>query len=225
MNGSSRIVNNRLKQQVKTKGMTHSTLKKICASVLEVGFYLGELHMKPVYLPTILLGFVLAAPSSFAGSATWKYFHFPFSNGWNLANNWSPETVPNSLFDTATFQTSLTPNVSISDNIEVDKIVFNSNGLSEPTSFTIAVNAGASFAIDNHITNDSGVIQNFVTAAGGFITFDGGVGVVGSGIVFTNAGGIEFDVSTGAGNAAFHNTGGYTRQSKRWRTSGFLRSG
>lgn len=167
-------------------------------------------NRSPLWLGVLLTALALFAflptPRAFAGSATWA--SNPTSGDWNTAANWSPQTVPNSVFDTATFQTSAIPNVSISDDIGVNNIVFNSNGPTGPTSFTITVSAP--FAIDNAITNNSGVTQNFVTAAGGFIAFQGDVGVVGSGIVFTiNVGSeIDFDVSAGAGNAAFHNKGG-----------------
>jgi len=182
--------------------MTHSKLKKICVSVFQLGLYIGERHMKPVYLPTIFLGFVLAAPCSFAGSATWKFFHFPFSRSWDLASNWSPETVPNGPLDTATFETCLTPDVSISGDIGVDSIVFNSNGVSEPTSFTITANL---LAVGSDITNNSGVTQSFISDLE--IQLQGSR-VLGGGIVFTNNSLIDLMCCADMGNAAVYNNGG-----------------
>lgn len=48
--------------------------------------------------------FMLTAPVSYAGSATWKAS--PAAGDWNTAANWSPATVPNADADTATFDIS-----------------------------------------------------------------------------------------------------------------------
>ena len=57
-----------------------------------------------------------------AGNATWNLN--PTSGDWNIAANWTPATVPNSKFDTATFGVSNTNNISPSDKTIVDGINF-----------------------------------------------------------------------------------------------------
>jgi hypothetical protein len=72
-------------------------------------------------LPAFIL--MLSIQSSRAGSARWKAS--PATGDWNTATNWTPQTVPNGLSDTATFATSNTTTVSLSANTEVNSIVFN----------------------------------------------------------------------------------------------------
>src|SRR5213080_3431745 len=48
-----------------------------------------------------------------AGDATWK--QNPVSNDWNTAQNWTPETIPNTEADTATFGRSTIVDVSIGE--------------------------------------------------------------------------------------------------------------
>ena len=52
----------------------------------------------------ILFGIFVFAPGLRAGSTTWKAN--PSSNDWNVAKNWTPETIPSSETDIATFQAS-----------------------------------------------------------------------------------------------------------------------
>jgi len=93
---------------------------------------------------------------SYAGSATWKAA--PASDSWNVAANWTPETVPDDETDIATFDTSDLPSVSIErDNITVDSIVFNSS------QFIINVRSPRFLFITGAgIINNSDAMQNFV---------------------------------------------------------------
>lgn len=165
--------------------------------------------MKPILRRSISLVLVLAAVNAFAGSATWK--QFPVSNNWNLANNWSPQAIPNGPSDTATFVTSFTPNISISSNIEVEGIVFGSNGITQPTAFTITVTPPGQLYIDQSFTNDSGRTQNFV-ARGGYIQFgiaESEVNMSLNGVSWTiDDGELDIEAGVNLGNCTFHNTGG-----------------
>src|SRR5947207_3209106 len=111
-------------------------------------------------IATVLL--LSANGSAFAGSATWSTS--PANGNWNNAQNWSPVTVPNSSADTATFGSSSVINISLSDNTEVDGMVFNPGA----SPFIISAGVGtpdeAQFLTINGvgITNNAGVIQNFV---------------------------------------------------------------
>src|SRR5947208_11951658 len=84
--------------------------------------------------------FLAAQRPSLAGSATWATN--PTSGDWNTAANWTPQTVPNSPSDIATFGTSTLTNVSSANtNINLDSAVF-SNGASP---YTITLNVGGIF--------------------------------------------------------------------------------
>ena len=60
-------------------------------------------RMKRLF-PLVCLFSCLLAAQSFAGSATWNLN--PTSGDWNTAENWTPNTVPNSTTDIATFGAS-----------------------------------------------------------------------------------------------------------------------
>jgi autotransporter-associated beta strand protein len=103
---------------------------------------------------------VVTVHTTHAGSATWNLN--PTNGNWNTAANWTPATVPNGPADTATFQVSNTTGVSLSANTAVEGVVFDAGA----SAFTIATTPGRSLTISGSgITNNSGVMQNFVTAA------------------------------------------------------------
>jgi autotransporter-associated beta strand protein len=115
---------------------------------------------------------------SLAGSATWATT--PPSGDWNIAANWSPQTVPNSTTDIATFGTSSQTNLSSqSTTIRLDSLVFNSSA----PSYTITFDISGYFFYGAGIVNNSGSPQSFV-----FLQ-DGDLG-----------GGIYFFNNSGAGN-------------------------
>src|SRR5690349_8761896 len=113
-------------------------------------------------LPVIIIS--LTVGSTFAGSATWDTS--PANGDWNTAGNWSPMTVPNGPADTATFNSSSISDVSISADTEVNGIVFNP-GASAYTITSLIHTPGDLFLTIGGagIINNSGVTQNFVTAA------------------------------------------------------------
>ncbi len=107
-------------------------------------------------VPAFIL--IVGIQTSHADSATWRAN--PSSGDWNTAANWTPMTVPNGPDDTATFATSNTIGVSPSADTQVAGIVFNAGA----STFTITVNSPLSLTISGvGITNNSGIIQNFVT--------------------------------------------------------------
>ena len=65
----------------------------------------------------------LFAQIASAGSATWNLN--PVSGDWNSATNWTPNTVPNGVSDTATFGVSNQSEISFSAPTKVDGMVFN----------------------------------------------------------------------------------------------------
>ena len=177
-----------------------------------------------VLVAAILLLVILAGSNAFAGSATWA--SFPQSGNWGFPGNWSPATVPNGSGDTATFVTSNTANVSLSATTEVNGIVFNS-GMFGATAFTITASATTTntsipLTISGvGITNNSGIAQNFVTAAAtqnpgqaGEVIFRNSA-TAGNGTVFTQNGvtsGVKSGViiflnTSTAGNGTFINNG------------------
>ena len=101
-----------------------------------------------------------------AGSATWNLN--PANKDWNTASNWTPATVPNGPADTATFEISNKRAVSVTDNTEVNAIVFNPGASAFSISSSTNVNGIApQLTISGTgVTNNSGVVQNFVAVGG-----------------------------------------------------------
>ena len=131
-------------------------------------------------LPALCL--LLTTQPSEAGSATWGLT--PTSGDWNTAANWTPQTVPNALTDIATFSTSNITRVSLSSNVTLDGLVFDSSA----SAFTIDVGSSfLSFFADAGITNNSGVMQKIVVPAGA-VFIDSGT--AGSQVSFTVSGGV-----------------------------------
>src|SRR5947208_355941 len=164
----------------------------------------------------MLLLLLSIASSTYAGSATWK--SSPATGDWNTAANWTPMTVPNGPSDTATFATSNRTAVSLSANTEVNGIVFNAGA----SAFTINISPGFELTISGvGITNNSGSIENFVTADDGLghlsVIYLTNSATVGDLTAFTNRGGtanlvqggiIQFLQSSTAGHGTFTNNGG-----------------
>jgi autotransporter-associated beta strand protein len=159
-------------------------------------------HITGIFGALILM---LCIQASHAGSATWK--RNPRSSDWNTKTNWTPATVPNGSADIATFGLSHNTDVSISADIEVDSITFTSAATNP---YTITVGPGLTLTIRGvGITNDSGTMQNFVTAvdgAGNFgqILFTNSAAAGTS--IFTNNGSATGNFSHGSGETAFFDT-------------------
>ena len=175
-------------------------------------------HLFPVAFVTgIFPAFVLTLciDTTFAGNAQWDLN--PSSGNRNTAANWTPMTVPNGSADTATFALSNNKNVSISVNTEVNGITFT---VAATNPYTITASPSLTLTISGTgITNNSGTIQNFVTAAGGAsnfgqITFNNNA-TAGNLTTFTNLGTVfgvgggltHFNNTSTAGNATINNNG------------------
>jgi len=120
-----------------------------------------------------------------AGSATWNLN--PPSGEWLSAANWTPNTVPNSPTDIATFDVSNTTAIDLSASATVDSIVFNSGA----SAYTVGAGTGVSgsfLAIDGAgIINNSGQIQNFVvTTLPAYQIVFTGIAMAGTMTTFTN---------------------------------------
>src|SRR5207302_8188048 len=74
-------------------------------------------------LPVLLL--LLSTQTSQAGSATWNLN--AANSYWDIASNWTPQTVPNGPNDVATFDVSTTSLVypEAFHTLELNSIVFN----------------------------------------------------------------------------------------------------
>lgn len=91
--------------------------------------------------------------------ATWNLN--PGSGDWNTAANWTPAIVPNSSSATAIFATSTVTSLGISHGTRVNGITYNAGA----SAFTVS-NTQFSFDFDGvGITNNSGLVQNFVAGA------------------------------------------------------------
>src|SRR3989442_10469749 len=140
-------------------------------------------------LPTFLL--LLTIQSSHAGSATWKAS--PATGDWNTATNWTAGGPPNGTADTATFATSNKTSVSLSADTEVNGIVFNAGA----SAFTITASSTFGLIISGvGITNNSGIVQNFVTLldqnlGNNFVIQFRNSATAGSLTAFTHNGGVD----------------------------------
>jgi autotransporter-associated beta strand protein len=116
-----------------------------------------------VLTASVLLAFIQLAH---AGSATWNLN--PTNKDWNLESNWTPATVPNGPTDIATFQISNKRAVSVTDNTEVNEIIFGPGASAFSISSSTTVNGIApQLTISGAgVTNNSGMVQNFVAVGG-----------------------------------------------------------
>jgi autotransporter-associated beta strand protein len=110
----------------------------------------------------LLIGFagllMLCAQNTQAGSATW--LASPATNHWLNASNWTSGGPPNGPSDVATFSTSNTTSLLHTADVQVSGIIFNSGA----SAFTIT--SAATLTISGAgITNNSGIIQNFIIPA------------------------------------------------------------
>jgi autotransporter-associated beta strand protein len=141
--------------------------------------------------------------SSFAASATWA--RNPTTGEWNTAANWSPQTVPNSTTDIATFDASNVTNVSVGFGsiINLDSAVFNSGA----PSYTIALDVSNLILNGSGLVNNSGSVQSVVipeqgNLAGGLFFFNSAS--AGNMTTYSSVGGLfDFEDSASAGSATF----------------------
>lgn len=140
------------------------------------------------------------ASSSVAGSAAWKAT--PLDINWNNADNWTTGGPPNGPADIATFATSNIRDPEIGDPTEVNGIVFNAGA----SAFTITSRMRTFTISGVGITNNSGIIQNFVSGPT-VINFTNHA-TAGNLTAFTNTGDVRFFNSATAGNASFTNNAG-----------------
>lgn len=104
----------------------------------------------------LTLGSILGASSTCAESATWALD--PTTGYWVDGSDWTPNTVPNGPDDVATFGVSSILFPFISEAIEVNSIVFNSDA----SQFRVDIAGKDSLTISGAgIINDSSVTQTF----------------------------------------------------------------
>src|SRR5712692_10210401 len=121
------------------------------------GALMGPLDAISTMIGMTAMVLMLSVSTGLAGSATWKLN--PPSGDWNTAANWMPSTVPNGSADTASFDVSNMLDVSLSANIIVNGIVFQTGA----SGFTISAPPARTLTFSGTgITNMSGITQNFV---------------------------------------------------------------
>ena len=143
--------------------------------------------MNKTILSFLLIGSLsLTTRLSRAGSATGDTN--ATNNNWAESYNWSPETVPNGPDDVATFGFSGITGIAVGStpySNEVNEMVFQP-GASAYTFTTGGLNYAA--ITGTGITNNSGLIQNFIALNSFGTIFIGGTASAGSGTIFTAAG-------------------------------------
>jgi len=123
--------------------------------------------MKTLIVAAIRCSLMFLVPTVTYGiSAQWDLD--PTSGDWNTAVNWTPDGVPNGPADIATFGLSNTTDVSISEDTEVNGIIFTAAATNPytitVTDFTLTISGVG-------ITNNSGTFQDFETVGSGQIRF------------------------------------------------------
>src|SRR5437870_5453312 len=123
----------------------------------------------------VVIALAAGVQSLHAGDATWKVN--PISNDWNTAQNWTPETIPSSETDVATFAVSNTTNVMCGDapggggtTTVVGDIVFAEGASAYTITVTPVFDNIFPSIVEIHgggITNNSAVVQNLVAANSG----------------------------------------------------------
>jgi outer membrane autotransporter protein len=169
----------------------------------------------------IAAALVCATAPAFAATATWSLT--PVSNNWITASNWTPAAPPSAAADVAQFFQTTNPAFR-SPTLSLNLAVATLNFLAGANAFTITVAnaspvANASLNIDGTgIVNNSGITQNFVTAASSksAIAFTNSA-TAGNQTVFTNNGStvsgayggqVVFFFNAKAGSGTFINNGG-----------------
>src|SRR6478752_3331047 len=111
------------------------------------------MNTKLVVFLIVTSAFILDAH---ADSATWSTN--PISSDWNTAENWTPNTVPNSFTDVATFGTSAVTEVTLTTDFlftYLASLQFNPGA----DNFFITSSAGALSFVGDGIVNKSGTTQ------------------------------------------------------------------
>jgi autotransporter-associated beta strand protein len=154
------------------------------------------------------LSFICLALHAQAGSPTWSAN--PVSDDWNDPANWTPNTVPNSSEDVATFASSNITTISISSFIYLHSLVIGPGA----SAFTFNAHSRSLLTFSGGgIINNSGIVQNFTGEdrgdGPGAFQFNGS-STAGTNTVFTNTWVTNFDESGSAGDATINCTGGYS---------------
>src|SRR5438552_2216136 len=150
----------------------------------------------------VVIALAAGVQSLHAGDATWKLN--PVSSDWNTAQNWTPETIPNSTTAVATFGVSNTTTVLCQESADgyahtfVGEIVFAPGA----SAYTIRVTPDPDVILypsliefhQHGIINNSGILQNFVAANSGGEQESGRIyfmnsASAGENVVITNEGG------------------------------------
>jgi autotransporter-associated beta strand protein len=191
-------------------------------------------NIAPLFIVIALA--VAGVQSLHADDATWDLN--PVSNDWNTAQNWTPETVPNSTTAVATFGASNTTTVlcQASGDGYASTLVGEMDFAPGASAYTITATPDPNVFIypttiefyGAGIVNNSGVTQNFVAAHSGTTQESGRIyfmdsSTAGDNVVITNEGGASggdgiyggftnigynFSDRASAGNATFINEGG-----------------
>ncbi len=155
--------------------------------------------------------FLAAQRPSLAGSATWN--QNPSTGDWNTAANWTPQTVPNSITDIATFNASNVTDVTVDfgSNIDVDSVVFD-NGAS---AYTITLDVSNLKLNGAGFVNNSGSIQSVVIPEEGDLVgamfFYNSASAGSMTTVSTVSGLLDFNDSSSAGSATLNLASGFSQ--------------
>lgn len=145
---------------------------------------------------------LVSTSNALADSATWNLN--PTNGDWNTAANWTPAIVPNAPTDIATFATSAVTQISLSNDVSLDSIVFNPDA----DGFSLTTAAGSITFYGDGLVNNSGQMQ-YLNATGTPPAFKGinfyNSSSAGEATTYTvnQEGGMAFLDSATAGSADF----------------------
>jgi outer membrane autotransporter protein len=151
-------------------------------------------------LGILLLILTTAAPAQVPPPVDAIWLATPPSNDWNSNANWSPPQAPVMSGDTATFNTSTMTAPTLSNDVTIDSITFNSGA----SAFTIHTNGNTLTLLGLGIVNNSGAVQTIVNES-----FESdGVLFTGRTIFLNGATAADVTINnSGAGiSTEFHNT-------------------
>ena len=122
-----------------------------------------------------------------AGSATWNVD--PINQTWKQAENWTPQVIPGSPGDVATFGLSHMTNVSLDGPATIDSVVFSADA----SPYTITIEPLAFLTLNAAgLVNNSTIPQNFVSLSSTSSTYGtvlfGNEASTGTQMTFTNQG-------------------------------------
>jgi autotransporter-associated beta strand protein len=176
---------------------------RIAGRHLGLDFSLRVTHARLMRIP-ILVGALLGLATAQLNARTETWSASATSGDWSTPENWIPARVPDSAFDTATFDTSDITEITLSEWVTAAACVFTENA----DAFELSMGKEFLSLVGDGIVNNSPVTQNVVVPeGGGAIIFYNRSTITGP-VSFLVDGQLDFTQFSSAGNATVMVEGG-----------------